>query len=148
VSDAGTPGISDPGSKLVEIAAKLGVDVSPIPGPCAAIAALSASGLPADKFLFLGFLPKKGQGRILEQIKNSPVTVCFYESPHRIIKTLETLKTVVSSERRIVVCRELTKKFETIYRGTMSDILTQIKGREKGEFAVIVAAVSNFQSYK
>jgi 16S rRNA (cytidine1402-2'-O)-methyltransferase len=141
VSEAGTPGISDPGNKLIEqIIEKLGnqVKIIPIPGPCAAITALSISGLPADKFIFLGFPPtKKRRKKFFEEIINSKHTVVFYESPHRIIKTLEELKYILNSN--IVVCRELTKKFETIYRGNIEKVIEQIKkDKIKGEFAVVI----------
>jgi 16S rRNA (cytidine1402-2'-O)-methyltransferase len=138
VTDAGTPGVSDPGNRIVSIAQTLGINVSPIPGACAAIAALSVSGLATDKFLFLGFLPKKGQGKIFEQIKNAEQTVCFYESPHRITKTLTALQQIIAPERKVVVCRELTKKFETIYKGTITEVLGQVQQQTKGEFVVII----------
>lgn len=138
VSDAGTPGISDPGNKVVEAAVKIGFKVIPIPGACAAVAALSASGLPTDKFLFLGFLPHKGRTSVFEKIKNADLTVCFYESPHRIGKTMEQLKTILTPERPVVVARELTKMFETIYRGNIVDVAEQVKENERGEFVVIV----------
>ncbi|MBT5503481.1 16S rRNA (cytidine(1402)-2'-O)-methyltransferase [Candidatus Falkowbacteria bacterium] len=137
VSDAGTPGISDPGGKLVQLAIEAGYEVCPIPGPSAVASALSISGYPTDKFLFLGFMPRKGQQKTLDLMKNSKYTVCFYESPHRIIKTLEKLKTELEEDRQIVVARELTKKFETIYRGTAEEILEQVK--EKGEFTVVIS---------
>ncbi|NQT49290.1 16S rRNA (cytidine(1402)-2'-O)-methyltransferase [Candidatus Kuenenbacteria bacterium] len=137
VSDAGTPGISDPGGKLVQLAIEAGHDVVPIPGPSAVATALSVSAFPADKFFFLGFMPKKGQQRTFDLIKDSQYTVCFYESPHRIIKTLEKLKTELESDRQMMVARELTKKFETIYRGTAEQILEQVK--EKGEFTIVIS---------
>jgi 16S rRNA (cytidine1402-2'-O)-methyltransferase len=136
VSDAGTPGISDPGNKVVEKAVELGKNIVPIPGASAVIAALSVSGFPTDKFVFLGFMPHKGKGKNFELIKNSKHTVVFYESVHRILKTLNEMKEVIESEREIVVARELTKKFETIYRGKIADVLPLIK--EKGEFVVVV----------
>ncbi|MFH0815012.1 MAG: 16S rRNA (cytidine(1402)-2'-O)-methyltransferase [Candidatus Falkowbacteria bacterium] len=137
VTDAGTPGISDPGNRLVEIAIQLNVAICPIPGPSAAIAALSVAGFATDKFLFLGFLPKKGQQKVFEKIKNSDCAVCFYESPHRILKTLGALEKVLEPTRQMVICRELTKKFETIYRGTAEELLKQVK--PKGEFVIIIA---------
>jgi len=125
VSDAGTPGISDPGNKLissiVEKAEK--VEIISIPGPSALTAAASVSGFPMDKFLFLGFPPaKKKRKKFFEEVANSKYPVIFYESPYRIIKTLEELKNSLTANCRllntqIVVCRELTKRFETIYRG-------------------------------
>jgi len=143
ITDAGTPGISDPGNKLVEEAvSRLGgqLEVIAIPGPSAIIAALSVSGLPTDKFVFLGFLPhKKGKETMLKRIAESRETVVFYESTHRILKTLEKLSKIFDTDRRLVVCRELTKKFETVYRGTIMEVKSQLeKGVSKGEFVVIV----------
>ncbi|MFH0988229.1 MAG: 16S rRNA (cytidine(1402)-2'-O)-methyltransferase [Parcubacteria group bacterium] len=140
-SDAGTPGISDPGNKVVEVAVSLGVNVIPIPGPCAAIAALSVSGFPTDKFFFLGFMPHKGKGKTMERIKNSDVTVCFYESPHRILKTLTELKTYLDANRKVVVCREMTKMFESIYRGGIDEVISQVENKQKGEFVVVVSCL-------
>lgn len=140
VSDAGTPGISDPGNKVVDAAVKIGFKVIPIPGACAAVAALSASGLPTDKFLFLGFLPHKGRTRVFEMIRSAEMTVCFYESTHRILKTLEQLKAVVAPGRKVVVCRELTKIFEEIVRGNIDEVSERIQAESRGEFVVIVSA--------
>ncbi|NQU83310.1 MAG: 16S rRNA (cytidine(1402)-2'-O)-methyltransferase [Parcubacteria group bacterium] len=144
VSDAGTPGISDPGNKLVEeVVDVLGdqVQVIPIPGPCAAISALSASGFPTDKFIFLGFPPhKKGRETFFKNLAEEKRTVVFYESTHRIIKCLEQLGQYLEPNRKIVVCRELTKMFETIYRGTISDVQNQLENDKiKGEFAIVVS---------
>lgn len=136
ISDAGTPGISDPGNKVVEKAVEMGKSVVPVPGVSAVIAALSISGFPTDKFVFLGFMPHKGKGKNFETIKNSKHTVVFYESVHRILKTLNEMKDVLEPDREIVVARELTKKFETIYRGKIADVVPLVK--EKGEFVVIV----------
>lgn len=149
ITDAGTPGISDPGNLLVEAAVKRfgeKCEIIPIPGPSAIISILSVSGLPTDKFLFLGFLPhKKGKETMLKRIMESEETVVFYESTHRIIKTMEKLNEMIMSgeaninNRRIVVGRELTKKFETIYRGNIKQILEKIKSDTvKGEFVVVV----------
>lgn len=138
VSDAGTPGISDPGNKLVNEAVNNKIQVSPIPGACAVISALSVSGFPTDKFLFLGFMPHKGKMKIFEQIKNSEITVCFYESVHRIEKTLEQLTEILTEDRQVVVCRELTKKFESIYRGSIKEVLNQVKQMVKGEYVVVI----------
>jgi len=144
ITDAGTPGISDPGNYFIsEAVKKFGkeLEVIAIPGPSAIIAALSISGLPTDKFLFLGFLPhKKGRETIFKRILESEETVVFYESTHRIMKALEKLAEIMPDDRRIVVCRELTKKFETTYRGNAKQILAALKnGITKGEFVVIVA---------
>lgn len=138
VSDAGTPGISDPGNKLVSKAVELGLDVCPIPGVAAITTALSISGFQTDHFMFLGFMPLRGRTKIFNLIKDSGVTMAFYESPHRIIKTLEALKPVVG-DRLVCVCRELTKKFETIYRGTIEQVLPEIAQKVKGEFTIIIS---------
>ncbi|MFA6227955.1 MAG: 16S rRNA (cytidine(1402)-2'-O)-methyltransferase [Patescibacteria group bacterium] len=147
ITDAGTPGISDPGNLLVEAAVKRFGDkcrIIPIPGPSAIIALLSISGLPTDRFVFLGFLPhKKGKETALKKIINSEETVIFYESTHRIIKSLEKLNELMAlggeSDRRIVVGRELTKKFETVYRGNIKQILDQLRSdTAKGEFVAVV----------
>lgn len=142
VSDGGTPGISDPGSLLVSEAIKRPgdkVEISPVPGPSALAAAASVSGIAMDKFLFLGFPPaKRKRKKFFAETANSKYPVIFYESPHRIIKTLKELG-IVNRELRIVVCRELTKKFETIYRGTIEDCLNKLQKSEiKGEFVVII----------
>jgi 16S rRNA (cytidine1402-2'-O)-methyltransferase len=144
VSDAGTPAISDPGGVLVrEVVKQLGEDVQvvPIPGAAALTTLASAAGLPSDKFVFMGFLPlKKGRQTLFNQIKESEQTVIFYESTHRIIKTLEALVGVLELERQVVVGRELTKKFETIYRGTAKEVLEKLQSdKVLGEFVVIVA---------
>jgi len=140
VSDAGTPGISDPGNKFVEAAMKEGIQVIPIPGPSAVISALSISGFPSDSFIFYGFMPhKKGKQTLIKKIAQSDITSVFYESTHRIIKTLEMMKEIIGNEREIVVARELTKKFETIYRGTILGVLEGLsQDKILGEFVVIV----------
>lgn len=142
VSDAGTPGINDPGGKLIEeVVGEFGdkVQIVPIPGPNAAITALSISGFNTDKFLFLGYPPhKKGRKKFFTEVSESKYPVVFYESVHRIIRTLEELEKIVS-ERKIVVCRELTKKFETIYRGRIEEIIPQIEKQKLGEFVVIIS---------
>ncbi len=140
VSDAGTPGISDPGRKLVEAVEKINkIKIVPIPGPSAIITALSVSGLNTDKFVFLGFLPtKKGRETIFREIAEEEKTVVFYESVHRILKTLESLNV---GNRKVVVCRELTKMFEEIIRGSSEDALNYFennKDKIKGEFVVII----------
>ena len=142
VSDAGTPGISDPGNKLIEqVVGVLSnkVEIIPIPGSSAVISALSISGLPTDKFIFYGFLPhKKGKEKILKEIINNKLTSVFYESTHRIIKTLTKLQEL-GLNKQVVVCRELTKKFETVYRGNISEVLNQLnKSTTKGEFVVVI----------
>ena len=128
VSDSGTPGISDPGFYLVREARKRHINVSPIPGPNAAITALCASGLPTDKFCFYGFLPKKGFKKVLEEIKSRNETAIIYEGPHRIEKTLRRIEELMP-EREVVVARELTKKFEEF---TGKDV------KAKGEFVILI----------
>jgi 16S rRNA (cytidine1402-2'-O)-methyltransferase len=147
VSDAGTPAISDPGGVLVAEAVKqLGdaVQIVPIPGVAAVTALASVAGLPTDKFVFLGFLPlKKGRQSLFNFIKDSDKTVIFYESPHRIIKTLESLAGLLEPERQLVVGRELTKKFETVYRGTTKEVLEKLQSDKiLGEFVVAVGSKS------
>ena len=142
VSDAGTPGISDPGNKLIElVAGELGdrLKIVPIPGPSAVPAALSISGFSTDRFLFLGFAPLKNKRKkFFKEVVASKYPVVFYESPFRIIKTLEELR-AAKEELNLVVCRELTKKFETIYRGNIKDVIVKIKeDKQKGEFVVVV----------
>ncbi|MDI6591768.1 MAG: 16S rRNA (cytidine(1402)-2'-O)-methyltransferase [Patescibacteria group bacterium] len=146
VSDAGTPGISDPGNKLIqEVIRGLGeqVKVVPVPGPSAVTCVASISGFPMDKFIFLGFSPtKRKRKKFFEEIINSKYPVIFYESPYRILKTLNELKLKTKSYKlnpELVVCRELTKKFETIYRGRIEEVIKEIEKDEiKGEFVVIV----------
>jgi 16S rRNA (cytidine1402-2'-O)-methyltransferase len=142
VTDSGTPGISDPGNKLImEIVNNLKEEVKiiPIPGPSALITASSISGFPMDKFLFMGFPPAKNKrNKFFEKIINSEYSVIFYESSYRIIKSLDELKNL-NNNLKIVVCRELTKKFETIYRGNIKEIIEKIKNDKiKGEFVVVI----------
>ncbi len=137
VTDAGTPGISDPGNLLIS---KLtDVEIVPVPGVSAVVTALSISGFPTDKFLFLGFPPhKKARNKYFRELAEVKFTVAFYESNHRIKKCLGELAEVLDKNRQICICRELTKKFETIYRGNIEEILEQ-KISEKGEFVVVVS---------
>ncbi|MFA5070687.1 MAG: 16S rRNA (cytidine(1402)-2'-O)-methyltransferase [Patescibacteria group bacterium] len=145
VSEAGTPGISDPGNRLIaDVLASLGegVKIIPIPGPSALAAAASVSGLPCDRFVFLGFLPhKKGRETLFKQIAESRETVIFYESPHRVLKTLQSLSQILTEKRKIVVCRELTKMFEEIKRGNINEIKSYFENnldKVRGEFVVLV----------
>ena len=145
VSDAGTPGISDPGGLLVEeVIKRFGgeVDIVPIPGANAALAALSVSGFPTDRFLFLGFPPhKKGRKTFFDEIAAREETQVFYESKHRIEKALVELAARLG-DRPIMVARELTKQFETIYRGTAQDCLVQLRADKiLGEFVVVVRGI-------
>ncbi len=142
VSDAGTPLISDPGYRLVAGAVEAGIAVVPIPGVSAAIAALSASGLPPDSFRFSGFLPPRGAARkkALEEFANETATLIFYEAPHRIIEALEDIEAVMGS-RRVVVARELTKIHEEFLRGTAAEIRATLDARPsvKGEITILIA---------
>lgn len=147
VSDAGTPTISDPGAKLISrIREELPeVKVSPIPGPSAVVAALSGAGFPASDFLFLGFLPhKKGRSTLFKEIAKSSRTVAFYESPHRIMKTLQSLATHLSAGRQVALARELTKIHEEFCFGTPAELIESFAERPdsvRGEFVVIVRGV-------
>jgi 16S rRNA (cytidine1402-2'-O)-methyltransferase len=143
VSDAGTPLISDPGHTLVSMAKKQGVSVIPVPGPSAVIAALSASGLPCGKFIYEGFLPvkKKAKSDLLESFRYESRTVVFYESPHRILNTLEVFAELFPG-RQLVIARELTKRFETIASGSTDSLLSWVKGddnQQKGEFVLVLS---------
>jgi 16S rRNA (cytidine1402-2'-O)-methyltransferase len=141
VSDAGTPGISDPGFYLVREAIKYNIDVSPIPGASALLSALVCSGLPTDKFGFFGFLPKKeGKKRdVFDWIsKTENLTFIYYESPHRILKTLKLMNEIIP-EKQIVIGRELTKKFEEFIRGTVKGVCHKLKDKKiKGELVLII----------
>lgn len=141
VTDAGTPGISDPGNKLVSYLVKQGFTVTPIPGVAAVTAALSISGFPTDRFSFLGFPPHKNKRqKYFKEAAAIEHTVVFYESGHRIHKCLNELAAVLPEKRELMIGRELTKKFETIYRGTISEILAQ-EIIDKGEFVVVINAL-------
>lgn len=141
ISDAGTPLISDPGYRLVEAAVAAGIKVSPIPGASAVLSALSVSGLPTDQFAFIGFLPHKSSARqkLLDQWAGVEATLVCFESPHRILETLAEMAQKYPS-RRMAACRELTKIYEEILRGTAAEILTQLKQRPsvKGEFTLVI----------
>lgn len=142
VTDAGTPGISDPGAHFLDraYAALPGLNVVPVPGPSAAVAALSVSGFYADRFLFLGFPPhKKGRAAFFKEVAASEETVVFYESPHRIEKTLDALAEALDAKRRICIGRELTKVYETIVRGPVAHVLDVVRAApRKGEFVIVV----------
>lgn len=140
VTDAGTPGISDPGNLLIaDLRLKIdNFNIEPIPGVSAVVTALSISGFQTDRFLFLGFPPhKKGRQTFFKEVANAQYTVAFYESCHRIKKCLAELKEVLTIDRQLCVCRELTKKFESIYRGNIDEILN-LDIPEKGEFVIII----------
>ncbi len=143
VSDAGTPAINDPGYELVKAALASGCDVRPVPGPSAPIAALSVSGLPTDRFLYLGYLPpKKGERRArLGQVKDLPYTLIFLESPHRILEALEDVLAELG-DRPICVAREMTKMFEEYWRGNTSGALAYFQSQPaRGEFTLVVGGV-------
>ncbi|MCG8294952.1 MULTISPECIES: 16S rRNA (cytidine(1402)-2'-O)-methyltransferase [Pseudomonas] len=147
VSDAGTPLISDPGFHLVRQARAAGVRVVPVPGACALIAALSAAGLPSDRFIFEGFLPAKTAGRRarLEQVKEEPRTLIFYEAPHRILECLEDMEAVFGGERSAVLAREITKTFETLKGLPLAELRAFVQGdsnQQRGECVVLVAGWS------
>ena len=140
VTDAGAPAVSDPGSRLVAKAVAAGHTIVTVPGPSAVTAALSISGFPADNFVFLGFLPhKKGRDAFLKKVAGAKRTVVFFESTHRIGRLLEELEQMVPLDRHLIIARELTKQFETIYRGTIKDIKNQLK-ETRGEFTIVVAS--------
>ncbi len=148
VSDAGTPLICDPGYRIVSACRERGVDVIPLPGASAVIAALSASGLPTDRFLFEGFLPRTQVKRRkrLQQLIDFPSTLVFYESPHRILHCLDDMRSLFGEDRRVVVARELTKRYETIIDqplGRLLQTMTADNNQQRGEFVVMVAASEN-----
>ena len=143
VSDAGTPGVSDPGARIVDAVRSAGMRVVPVPGASAAVTALSASGLVNDQFYFVGFLPAKARQResALQRLLTVNATMVFYEAPHRILDCVEALAAVFQPERQVVFARELTKLFEEIHRCPLSEALAWVKAdahREKGEFVVLL----------
>ena len=141
VSDAGTPGISDPGFLLVREAVRAGVEVITLPGATAFVPALVSSGLPCEKFCFEGFLPqKKGRQTRLEELRNETRTMVFYESPHRVVKCLEQFIEVFGAERPVSVCREISKVHEQSVRGTLAEVLAHFQEEEpRGEFVIVLA---------
>ena len=141
VSDAGTPGISDPGFLLVRTCVEAGIEVETLPGATALIPALVQSGFPCDRFCFEGFLPqKKGRAKQLQSLAAEERTMIFYESPYRVVKCLEQFAGVFGPERRVSVSRELTKKFEQTVRGTVAEVLEHFRTTDpKGEFVIVLA---------
>lgn len=141
ISDAGTPGISDPGFFLAREAAASGITVETLPGATAFVPALVSSGLPCDRFTFEGFLPqKKGRKTMLESLADEPRTMIFYESPYRVVKTLEQFAEVFGEERRVSCCREISKLHEESVRGTLAEAIAHFKETEpRGEFVIVVA---------
>lgn len=147
ISDAGTPLVSDPGYRLVRAAHQAGLEVCPVPGACAAIAALSAAGLPSDRFCFEGFLPAKSSGRRerLSALAAESRTLMFYEAPHRLAETVADLLAIFGGEREVALARELTKAFETVWAGTLAGLaarLTQDPGQCRGEIVLVVAGAA------
>ena len=148
VSEAGTPGISDPGYELVRDCIAEGIEPLPVPGPSALVAALSVSDVPTHRFVFEGFLPRKGQSRLkrIEEVRDDPRTMVFYEAPKRLEATLSDLFEVLG-DRRAVVARELTKKFEEVRRGTLSDLIEWSGEREvRGEVTIVVEGCASLPS--
>lgn len=144
ISDAGTPAISDPGYELVCAALAAGYPVVPIPGPSALLTALSASGLPTERFTFLGFLPRKESERqaLLHQYAQAPETLIFYEAPHRIRETVDALIAAFGPDRSVVLARELTKRFEEFWRGPLDEAAGHLVVQEpRGEFTILLAGV-------
>ena len=141
VSDAGTPGISDPGFLLVRTCVERGIDVVTLPGATAFVPALVQSGFPCDRFCFEGFLPqKKGRMKRLQELAAETRTLVLYESPYRVVKCLEQIAETMGEERRVAVVREITKKFEETVRGTVAEVLAHFREHEpKGEFVIVVA---------
>lgn len=140
ISDAGTPGISDPGFMLVRACVERGVEVQCLPGATAFVPALVSSGLPCERFAFEGFLPqKKGRATRLEQLREEPRTMIFYESPYRVVKTLTQFAEVFGAERRVAACREISKLHEECVRGTLTEVVAHFEANEpRGEFVIIV----------
>lgn len=140
ITDAGTPGISDPGFLLVRECVEQEIKVECLPGATAFVPALAVSGLPTDEFLFVGFLPrKKGRKTKLEQLAEMPCTMIIYESPYRVVKTLQDVQTYMG-ERQVSASREISKKFEETIRGSVSDVITHFQEKEpKGEFVICIA---------
>jgi 16S rRNA (cytidine1402-2'-O)-methyltransferase len=144
ISDAGTPLISDPGFRLVRAAREAGIRCAPVPGACAAIAALSVAGLPSDRFVFEGFLPTKSAARRsrLQELAGDSRTLIFYESSHRVLESLTDMRDVFGGERVAVVARELTKLFETVLSETLNDLVERVAldaNQQRGEFVILVA---------
>ncbi|MGE8289012.1 MAG: 16S rRNA (cytidine(1402)-2'-O)-methyltransferase [Stenotrophomonas sp.] len=153
VSDAGTPLVSDPGFRLVRAARAAGIKVSPVPGACAAIAALSVAGLPSDRFVFEGFLPAKTAARRdrLQRLASETGTLVFYESSHRIAESLADMAMAFGVERPAVVARELTKLFETVLDGSLAQLLATVQAddnQRKGEFVVMVQGAGDDEAAK
>ncbi len=146
ITDAGTPLVSDPGFHLVRAARQAGIRVVPVPGACAAIAALSAAGLPSDRFVFEGFPPAKSAARraVFEKLREETRTLIFYESPHRILESLKDMSEVFGDAREAVLARELTKQFETVHNGTLAELFEWVErdtNQQLGEFVILIHGV-------
>ena len=141
VTDAGMPSVSDPGYRLVAAAIEAGVEVTAVPGPSAVLTALALSGLPVDRFTFEGFLPRKPgeRARRLAELAGEPRTMVFFEAPHRLTASLEAMSDAFGADRRTAVCRELTKTYEEVKRGPLTDLVTWSKDGVRGEITVVVA---------
>lgn len=150
ISDAGTPGISDPGFFLVREAAKAGIEVQTLPGATACIPALVSSGLPCDRFCFEGFLPqKKGRLTHLESLRDEPRTMVFYESPYRLLKTLQQLAEFMGGDRQVSVCREISKVHEESVRGTLDEVIAHFTQTEpRGEIVIVLAGCGKREKTK
>ena len=145
ISEAGMPLLSDPGYELVQAAIERGFPVVPIPGPSALTAALPVSGLPTDRFFYLGFLPRKAtdRRRLLTEVAEIRATLVFFEAPHRLRATLADAVAILGGDRRCAVCRELTKRHEEVWRGTLAQALSEWRDRQpRGEFTLVVAGAS------
>jgi 16S rRNA (cytidine1402-2'-O)-methyltransferase len=150
ISDAGTPGISDPGFYLVREAVAAGVEVQTLPGATAFVPALVSSGLPDDRFCFEGFLPqKKGRQTRLESLRDEQRTMIFYESPYRLVKTLQQFADVFSPDRQVSVCREISKVHEESVRGTLAEVIAHFTEKEpKGEIVIVLAGAAPKKEHK
>lgn len=151
IADAGTPLISDPGYRLVRLVRQQGINIVPVPGACALITALCASGLPSDRFVFEGFPPARRSGRIavFHSLEKEERTIIFYESPHRILDSLQDMLTVFGGARRLVLARELTKAFETFIDGTIDRVIARVREDEdqrRGEFVLLLAGYDSAQA--
>lgn len=151
ISDAGTPGISDPGEELVKQCVEAGIEVLSIPGPAACINALIISGLPTRRFVFEAFLPadKKERAHVLSDLENETRTIIIYEAPHKLIKTLKELTEHLGCERKAAICKELTKKHETVYRSTLGEAVTYYENNEpRGEYVIVIEGKSRQEIIK
>lgn len=150
ISDAGTPGVSDPGFYLVREAIAAGITVQTLPGATAFVPALVSSGLPCDRFIFEGFLPqKKGRKSHLESLEEEQRTMIFYESPYRVVKTLEQFSEIFGVDRKVSCCREISKVYEESVRGTLAEVIAHFREREpRGEFVIVVAGKEKVKKSK